>query len=107
MTLDLKHHFLASPMTTPVCMKIPSRYIPTDIMEKYHLHTKIKDNYIFNKIKQGMYELKQAALLAYNFLKHNLAPHGYTPIPHTLGLRKHTTCCIVFCLCIDDFVIKY
>ena len=68
MTLDLKDHFLASPMPNPAYMKIPSRYIPTDIMEKYHLDTKIKNNYIYCKIKKGMYGLKQATLLAYNFL---------------------------------------
>ena len=76
-------------------------------MEIYHLHTKIKNNYIYCKINEGMYGLKEAALLAYSFLKHNLAPHGYEPIPHTSDLWKHTTCRIVFCLCIDDFGIKY
>ena len=107
MTLDRKDHFLVSPMPTPAYIKIPSRYIPTDIMEKYHLHTKIKDNYIYYKIKKGMYGLKQASLLAYMFLKHNLAPHVYTPIPHTSGCWKHTTRRIVFCLCIDGIGIKY
>ncbi len=60
-------------------------------------------------IKKGMYGLKQAALvLAYNFLKKNLAPHdGYEPIPHTDGLWKHKTRNITFCLCVDDFGIKY
>ena len=51
--------------------------------------------------------LKQAALLAYNFFKHNLAPHFYAPIPYTSGLWKHTTRRIVFCLCIDEYGIKY
>ena len=54
-----------------------------------------------------MYGLKQAELLAYNFLKYNLATHGYARIPHTSGLWKHTTRRIIFCLCIDDFGIKY
>ena len=107
LTLDLKDHFLASPMPNPVYMKIPSRYIPTEIMTKYNLQPKIQNHYIYCKIKKGMYGLKQAALLAYNFLKHNLIPHGYAPIPHASGLWKHTTCHIIFCLCIDDFGIKY
>ena len=62
MTLDLKDHFLASPMTSA-----SQRYIPPDIMKKYILCTKKKNNYC--KIKKGIYGLKQAALLAYNFLK--------------------------------------
>ena len=57
MTLDLKDHFLASPIPSPAYMKIPLRYIPADIME-------IKKNYIYCKFKKSMYGLKQAALLA-------------------------------------------
>ena len=100
-TLDLKDHCLAPPMPTPAYMKIPSRYIPTHIMEKYYFHTKTKDNYIYCKIKIGLYRLKQAALLAYNFLKHNLAKHGYTPILHTSGSWKtHIALCSVSTLMI-------
>ena len=54
-----------------------------------------------------MYGLKQAALLAYNFLKQNTVPHSYAPIPHISGWWKYTTRYIVFRLCIDDFGIKY
>ena len=107
MTLDFKDHFLALPMPTPEYMKIPSRYKPAGIMEKHHFKTKIKDSYIYCKIKKGMYGLNQAALVAYNCLKYYLLQHDYTPIPDTSGLWKHTTCCIVFCIYIDDFGIKY
>ena len=54
-----------------------------------------------------MYGLRQATLLAYNFLQHNLAPFRYKPISYTTGLWKHETRNIVFCLCIDDFGIQY
>ena len=54
-----------------------------------------------------MYGLKQAAVLAYNHLVQNLSQHGYHPIPHTVGLWKHRTRKITFCLCVDDFGIKY
>ena len=54
-----------------------------------------------------MYGLKQAALLAYNNLKENLRPHGYAPVPGTIGLWKHDKRNIHFCLCVDDFGIKY
>ena len=37
-----------------------------------------------------MYGLKQAALLAYNFLVvKNLQPYGYYPIPHTICIWNH------------------
>ena len=50
MSIDLKDHFLSSPMNTPEYMQIHQKYIPLDIIK-------------------GMYGLKQAALLAYNFLR--------------------------------------
>ena len=57
--------------------------------------------------KKGMYGLKQAAVLAYNNLVNNLREHGYAPIPQTVGLWKHKTLPTTFCLCVDDFGIKY
>ena len=54
-----------------------------------------------------MYGVKQAAILAYNQLKTNLAPHGYRPIPNSVGMWTHESKPIQFCLCVDDFGIKY
>ena len=53
MTLDLKDHFRTSPMPNPAYMKIPNRYIPTDIMTEYNLQPKIKKNHIYCKIKKA------------------------------------------------------
>ena len=54
-----------------------------------------------------MYVLKQAALLAYENLKDCLKPHGYTPVSGTVGLWKHESRSTKFCLCVDDFGVKY
>ena len=54
-----------------------------------------------------MYGLKQAALLAYQHLVNQLAPHGYHPCPYTTGLWEHDTRPTNFCLCINDFGVKY
>ena len=54
-----------------------------------------------------MYGLRQAAILAYKQLVKNLAPYGYFPIPHTIGMWAHKTRKTKFCLCVDDFSIKY
>ena len=54
-----------------------------------------------------MYGLKQAAILAYEFLSFLLNAADYTPIIGTLGLWKHKTRKTVFCLCVDDFCVKY
>ena len=57
--------------------------------------------------KKGMYELKQAALLAYDFLAKNLKPYGYYLIPHTEGIWKHISRPITFYHCVDDIGVKY
>ena len=54
-----------------------------------------------------MYGLKQAAVLAYNQLKEKLLPQGYSPVTGTVGLWTHSTRKTKFCLCVDDFGIKY
>ena len=54
-----------------------------------------------------MYGLKQAALLAYEFLSTLLKDAGYTPLVGTLGLWKHKSRKTIFCLCVDDFGVKY
>ena len=54
-----------------------------------------------------MYGLKQAVLLAYEHLVQNLSQHGYSPILHTVGMWKHKMRRTKFCLCVDDFGIKY
>ena len=51
--------------------------------------------------------LKQAAILAYKHLVNLLAPHGFRPCPNTTGLWKHDTQPTKFCLCVDDFGVKY
>ncbi len=107
MSMDLKDHFLCTPMLNPEYMKIAYKYFPPDIITKNNLQDLVHNGYFYCKIKKGMYNLKQATLLAYNYLVSKLAPHGYCPIPHTIGLWKHDTKPIIFCLCVDDFGLKY
>ena len=108
MSMDLKDHFLASPMDRPEYMKMHQKHIPPDIFHKYNLDQLVtKDGYVFIKIKKGMYGLKQAALLAYQKLVTNLAPHGYHPCKYSIGLWYHDTKPTKFCLCVDDFGVKY
>ena len=103
---DIKDFFLMSTMKEPEYMKIASKYIPDDIKQRYNLQDKITNGYIYIKIKRGMYGLKQAAVLAHEQLVENLKPFGYHPIPNT-NFWKHTTRPTIFCLCVDDFGVKY
>ena len=108
MSADLKDFFLATPMARDEFMRVKLKYFPPDIRNKYHLdNTVAPDGYVYIRIKKGMYGLKQAALLAYQHLKQCLAPHGYAPVVGTVGLWAHETRPTKFCLCVDDFGIKY
>ena len=108
MTADIKDYFLATPMDRPEYMKVQFKHLPEDIKKKYNLHTKVtSNNYIYIRIKKGMYGLKQAAILAYDNLQQCLKPFGYTPVIGTVGVWQHDTRPTNFCLCVDDFGIKY
>ena len=108
MCADIKDHFLATPMKNPEYMKVKYKYIPNDIRIRYNLDDKVTpDGYIYIKIQKGMPGLKQAAILAYQHLKNCLEPFGYEPIEGTVGLWHHKTHPMKFCLCVDDFGIKY
>ena len=54
-----------------------------------------------------MYGLKQVAILAYDHLRTSLEPYGYKPVVGTVGLWEHSTRPTKFCVCVDDFGIKY
>jgi hypothetical protein len=54
-----------------------------------------------------MYGLKQAGFLNNQLLQTRLAPFGYYPARHTLGLWLHKTRPISFTLVVDDFAVKY
>ena len=103
MSLDLKDFFLATPMLRPEYMKVPIKYFPQDIIEKYSLDKKVDANgFVYVQINKGMYGLKQAAVLAYQHLIDNLQKDGYTPIEHTDSYWRHATLPTVFCLCVTS-----
>ena len=95
-------------MDQPEYMKVSYKHIPPNIKTHYNLNAKVTENgYIYIKIKKGMYGLCQAAILAYQYLQQTLKPHGYYLVPGTVGLWKHQHQPIHFCLCVDDFGVKY
>ena len=106
-TADIKDFFLASKMPNVEYMKMHIDEIPEVIINKYNMDKIMdKNRYVHFKINKGMYGLKQAAILVYKQLKEHLEPHRYFPIPNTVGIWKHKTRPIQFCLCVDDFGIK-
>ena len=65
------------------------------------------NGYIYIKIQKGMPQLKQVAILAYQHLKSCLERFGYELIEGKVGLWHYKTRLTKFCLCIDNFGIKY
>lgn len=88
-------------------MRIPWKLLPEDIINRYNLREKRHGDYVYMRIKRGMYGLKQAAVLAYKQLCKHLEANGYTPIDGSYCMFKHETRHTKFCLCVDDFGIKY
>ena len=89
-------------------MIIPSEYSPPDIRARYHIDEIIaEDGYIFIKIFNGMYVLKQAAIISYNYLISHMEKHGYYPVPLKNGLWEHKTRRTKIFQCVDDFGVKY
>ena len=98
LSCDLKDFFLCSFIL---------RYIPADIIATYKLLPLVHKGFVYIKIKCGMHGLKQAAILAFDQLKANLAPYGYYPDETSPGIWQHKTRRTRFCLCVDDFGVKY
>ena len=108
MYADIKDHFLAIPMKQPEYMKVKYKYIPSDIRKRYNLDSKVIANgYLHIKIHKIIPELKQAAILAYEYLKNCLEPFWYESILRIINLWYHKTKPIKSCLYVDNFGIKY
>ena len=60
--------FLMTTMSEPEYMKCNYRYFPTDIRKRYNLDSIVHNDFVYIKIKKGLFGLKQAALLAYKNL---------------------------------------
>ena len=107
-TIDIKDFFLQSTLPSAEYMRIHSKYFTEDIKSKYNINNlQYDDGYVYCKIQKGMYGLKQAARLAYEQLVKNLGKHGYAPSTQAPNIWHHNTNRTKFCLCIDDFGIKY
>ena len=102
MSVDLKDHFLASPMRNPDFMKIHISKFPQDIIEQYNLREKMDSKeFVYIKIKKGMYGLKQASIFKCCLLK-CVCPWGQKNTrPETMNLKQALIfkCCFMKCVC--------
>ena len=107
MSLDLKDMFVQSLMASLEYMKVPCKYIESDIKEKFSLDSLIYKEYIYIKIQQGMYCLRQTAILAYQQLHNILLHNNYIQVADSMGMWKRKTRNILFNLCVHDSGVKY
>ena len=91
----------------PEYTKVPIRYFPKDIIKLCNLDDLVHDVYVYTKIVKGVYGLKQSAVFAYNNLSTIFTKSGYQSIISSLGMWKHAIRCTLFCLCVDNFGVKY
>ncbi len=72
-------------------MHMPIDLISRAFIDKYNLHPKVKNGYVYMQIVKGMYGLPQASMLANKLFKERLEEHGYYELAHTPGLFTHKT----------------
>ena len=88
-------------------MQIPLKYFTQEICNEYNILDIVNNDYVYIEIRKGMYGLKEAGILAFNYVVENLKPYGYHSIEFTTSLWKHKTRKVTFILYVDDFSIKY
>jgi hypothetical protein len=69
----------------------------------HHVH----NDWVYFKIRKGIYGLPQSGILAQKLLTERLAKKGYYQCECTPGLWRHKWCPIVFTLIVDDFGVEY
>ena len=73
-------------------MRIYIKYFTKEFRQEYNLDNLVdSDGYVYCEIRKGMYDLKEAGIIAYQNLVKNLAPDGYELMPFTPGFWRYIT----------------
>jgi hypothetical protein len=108
MTLNLKYFYLMTPMKRYEYFRMKLELFPLDIINKYDLTNKVNHSgNVHCEVRQGMYGLPQAGIIAQELLKECLLKAGYSQSKITPGYWKHEWRPISFTLIVDDFGVKY
>jgi len=95
-------------MTRYEYMRLKLANMPDNIIALYHLHDiATPGGYVYYKIRQGVYGLLQAGIIAQELLAKRLKEHGYTQSKTTPGLWTHEWRPITCSLVVDNFGVKY
>jgi len=107
LTADIVDFYLGTPLERPEYVRIPLRYIPATVLDKYQLRSFLANGSILFQINKCMYGLPQAGLLSQRRLIAHLAMHGYTQDANVPCLFTHADLGTTFTLVVDDFAVKY
>jgi hypothetical protein len=107
-TMDIKNFYLCTPMSRYEYMQLKLSDMPEDVITHYKLlNITTPDGYVDCEIRQGMYGLPQAGIIAQELLSKRLKQHGYSQSETTPGLWKHEWRPVWFSLVVDNFGVKY
>ena len=105
---DIKHLYLNNILPDPEFMQIPLKITPQEIIDTYELRALVDDQgWIYMRIKNGIYGLKQAGIIANKEVVKHMAPFMYHTLNHTPDLWVHNSRKTFFSLVIDDFYLQY
>jgi hypothetical protein len=89
-TMDMKNFYLCTPMSQYKYMQLKLADMLEDVIAHYKLfNIATPDGYVYCEIRQGMYGLLQAGIIAQELLAKRLKEHGYSQSKATPGLWKH------------------
>ena len=88
-------------------MKMPITIFPQHVKEEYNLQEKFYKGCVWIKIRRSIYGIPQSGKLANDYLRNQIAPHGYFEVKHTPVLWTHITRPIQITLVVDGFGVKY
>ena len=92
MTIDIKDFYLMTPMARYECMRLKLADLPNHVIEQYNLRERVtKDCYIYLEIRQVMYRLPQARIIAQQQLEKRLKKRGINKsnLPLVYGRTQH------------------
>jgi hypothetical protein len=88
--IDIKSFYLETPLDRYEYTKMPLDIPSPNIVEQYNIEERTKNGQVYLKIRQAIYGLPQAGILANKLLRERLEPFGYYEVAHTPGLWQHT-----------------
>ena len=82
-TLDIANFYLGTPLDRYEYMKMPLSIFPQHIKEQYDLDNKAYQGHVWLEIRNAIYDMPQAGILANKQLQRKLAKHGYFEVNHS------------------------